>query len=120
MLLKILTQEKQQLYTLSRAQAKDCAWVSDKAQIQLEQAGQVLRLIDGSHPTWPLLTNETCSLNHEALSAFDLAYILTLFISAGTYSMIIVDGYLADLQEYLPRLRWVLSYYDCILVLLQD
>lgn len=117
---EIIETKHELLKVLSRAKLDDCLEVFQKAQQVINQSQQVLRLIDGPHPIWHMPADDTLYLDHQGLNAFELAYILTLFISTTKYSIIALDGYLADLSFYLPRLRWILSYYDCQLILLHD
>ena len=118
--LRLIETKQELLSTLSRNKSADCLAVAEEAQQAIDQSKAVLRLIDSPYAIWHMPASDTLCLEHHNLNAFELALILTTFISAMAHSIIVLDGYLADLSFYLPRLRWILSHYQCRLILLQD
>ena len=118
--IKLIKTEPDLLSSLSRAKKENCYLIAQQAQDLLDKSKQVLRLLDSPYAIWSMPSSDSLCLEHQDVSDFDLAYILTIFISTAKYSMIVLVGYLTDLRAYLPRLRWILSYYDCRLILLQD
>ena len=118
--LRLIETKQELLSALSRTKLADCLAVAEEAQQAIDQSKAVLRLIDSPHAIWHMPASDIFCIEHQELNAFELSFVLTSFISTMEYSIIVLDGYLADLSFYLPRLRWILSHYQCRLILLQD
>lgn len=85
-----------------------------------ESGLSILRICDNPLPSQDLEITASLYTHYGEALPIDLALMITQVIVSEGFKVVIVDGYLHSLKDYLPRLRWILSQYDARLILFGD
>ena len=118
--MNVISKPVEYVTILHRASLRDHEKLRNTVNNALKVDDSILKICDQPEVDKGIDVGASIYFNQANSSSLDFALMITQLIVSESFDLIIIDGYLPQLERYLPRLRWILHHYHTHLILFSD